>query len=105
MEFYKINLNDTSIDLDLKKQSEKIEEELQELLEEVNKSMDNTLSYVEELHIIDNMYSECFDVIQACITFLNILETCTSANSNVIADKYYKHIEKLIERKWKLERL
>lgn len=100
-----MNIDDNRIDLDLKKQSEKIEEELQELLEKVNKSMDNGLNYVEELHIIDNMYAECFDVIQSCITFLSILETCTSANKDIIDSKYYKHIQKLTERKWKIERL
>lgn len=100
-----MNIDDNRIDLDLKKQSEKIEEELQELLEEVNKSMNNDLNYVEELHIIDNMYSECFDIIQTCITFLSILETCTSASKDIIESKYMKHIEKLLDRKWKIERL
>jgi hypothetical protein len=105
MEFYKIGINDNRINLDLKEQSAKVEEELQELLEEVNKSMNNELTYLEELHIIDNMYSECFDVIQACITFLSILESCTSTSKDVIESKYVKHIEKLVERKWKIERL
>lgn len=105
MEFYKINIDDNRINLDLKEQSAKIEEELQELLEQVNKSMDNSLNYVEELHIIDNMYAETFDIIQSCITFLTLLEKCTSPNKNLIESKYSKHIEKLIERKWKIERL
>jgi hypothetical protein len=104
MEFYKIKL-DESIELDLKKQSEKISEELQELLVEVDRSMDNTLTYLEELTIINNMYAETFDIIQSCFTFLQILETCCNDDKNIIEKKYVKHIEKLLERKWKLEKL